>query len=503
LPTAYTSQKIYYDNPSIVSVCPDGTHNNNTTMRAAVRQAFTDGALYLQWFGHGSQARWGGSAPLFAINDVPNIVASNRFPLTTANACLTGYFVWNSPYTPYPFMQSLAEHMVIAPQRGSIGDLSPSGLHVGSALLTLQQGMHKKLFDERIARAGDVVDAAKWYFFQNTFAYYHDVIDTMVYFGDPALKLRHPTSDLSPSTLQVDQSAAPLGATLNYTLTLNNSSIFAASGLKAVVDYPQDLVTVLDAGGAVDNGDTLVWTLLTVPASGQQVRTFTLAAAAASAPENFDLAVAAVVSSPVGPDSVPVAPPVNLQALTEIQTAPDAVTSALTANRAWAPPGFPITATMTISHADGLPAPGVQVTMTLPASLGAPTWLYASNSSLVYDPQAHRVTWTGDAPAGGPTTLAWSSVISPTLTACDDLPVDAMVSYNGVDTPQATTVSVVVPDVDCDGVGAGLVTVGDIQQVAARWGAPVGDPLYHPRFDLNADTVIDVLDITIAAQAWN
>jgi hypothetical protein len=53
--------------------------------------------------------------------------------------------------------------------------------------------------------------------------------------------------------------------------------------------------------------------------------------------------------------------------------------------------------------------------------------------------------------------------------------------------------------VDC----SGSVTVADIQQVSARWGAPAGDPLYHPRYDLNADAVLDVLDITIAAQAWN
>jgi hypothetical protein len=232
-------------------------------------------------------------------------------------------------------------------------------------------------------------------------------------------------------------------------------------------------------------------------------RTFALSVAAAPAPENFDLIVPAVISSPVNPGSLPVAPTVNLQALTQILTAPDAVMSALDTSRAWAPPGFPITATMTISHADGLPAPGVQVTMTLPAGLGAPTWLYASNSSLVYDPQAHRVTWTGDAPAGSPTTLAWSSVISPTLTVCGDLLVDAAVAYNGRVTPQSATITLAVPDVDCDGTDVGIVTVGDIQQVAARWEALAGDPLYHPRYDLNADDVIDVLDLAIAAQAWN
>lgn len=137
--------------------------------------------------------------------------------------------------------------------------------------------------------------------------------------------------------------------------------------------------------------------------------------------------------------------------------------------------------------------------MTLPAELGAPTWLSATTSSLVYDAVAHRITWSGDAPAGGPTRLGFSSVISPSLAACADLALDAVVAYRNATTPQTALVSLVVPDVDC----SGAVTVADIQQVAARWGALAGDALYHPRYDLNADDSIDILDITAAAQAWN
>jgi hypothetical protein len=188
-----------------------------------------------------------------------------------------------------------------------------------------------------------------------------------------------------------------------------------------------------------------------------------------------------------------------LQALTVILTAPDAVASNLAASRAWLPPGFPLTGTVTLSHDSGLPAPGVLVTMTLPAELGAPTWLSASTGALVYDPIDHRITWSGDVPAGAPTVLAFRSVISPTLTACGALTVAAAVAYNDTITPQTTLVNLVVPDVDC----SGSVTVADIQQVAALWGTLAGDGLYHPRFDLNADDAIDVLDISAVAEVWN
>lgn len=503
LPTAYISDRVYYDNPNNTIVCPDGTHTNGTdtdanTLRPAVRDVYNQGAFFLQWFGHGSQATWGGVSSGIALKvrdirdtSITNPLTSNtRFPFTTANACLTGYFVWQaSPaFVAAGYWQSLAEEMVLAPDRGSIADLSPSGLHVGSALTTLQRGIHENLFEERIERAGDVVDAAKWYFFENSSSW-HDVIDTMTFFGDPALKLRYSVGDLSSSALEVSNEVVPLGATLNYTLTVSTTSIFTTSHPLVVVDYPQYLVTVIAANGAVDDGDTLSWSLSDLPPDSQQVVIFTLGVDAVPAPEGFDLVVPATVSSQM-------APSVDLAVQTLILTAPDAVASNLELSRAWLPPNFPVTATLVISHAGDLLAPGVQVTMTLPPDLGAPIWL--SIPSLDYDPAAHRITWNGDAPAGGPTLLAFSSVISSSLTACADLELAVAVAYRNVTRPQTSLLSLVVPDVDC----SGSMTVADIQQVAALWGTQAGDGLYHPRFDLNADDVIDVLDITAAAQAW-
>ena len=97
-------------------------------------------------------------------------------------------------------------------------------------------------------------------------------------------------------------------------------------------------------------------------------------------------------------------------------------------------------------------------------------------------------------------TLAFTSLISPALTACGQLVVDGNVEDEiGVITPLSAAVSLAVPDVNC----SGDVDIADIQQVAARWPLPIGNPGYHPRYDLNADDVIDVLDIIAVANAWN
>ena len=45
------------------------------------------------------------------------------------------------------------------------------------------------MFQDRVPRAGDVINASKYYFFDNSIAY-HDLIDSLIFFGDPALKLR-------------------------------------------------------------------------------------------------------------------------------------------------------------------------------------------------------------------------------------------------------------------------------------------------------------------------
>jgi hypothetical protein len=87
--------------------------------------------------------------------------------------------------------QTLGETLLLTPERGSVADLSPSGLHVGDSLVVLNQGIIQAIFRNRIGRLGPAVDAARLYYFSHTSSF-HDVIDTSVLFGDPALRLRLP-----------------------------------------------------------------------------------------------------------------------------------------------------------------------------------------------------------------------------------------------------------------------------------------------------------------------
>jgi hypothetical protein len=154
-------------------------------MRGAIREAFEAGALMLQWFGHANRFRWG-SMSLFTTSDPALLRESTRLPFTAAYSCWAGYFI-----SIQGDAQTMAETLLLQPGRGSLADLSPSGLHIGSALLKLNHGITRALALERSATVGDVVSRGKRYFFENSGSW-HDLIDTSVLFGDPATLLRLP-----------------------------------------------------------------------------------------------------------------------------------------------------------------------------------------------------------------------------------------------------------------------------------------------------------------------
>ncbi len=180
LPPTIDSQTIYYR--------ADAATDTAAEMRAATRAAFNAGALYLQWFGHASRQRWG-SVSMFDILDPPALAANGALPFTVHYACWSGYFINIQSSAQYGNSeQTLGERLLLTPGRGAIVDFSPSGEHIGSALVVLNQGLAQALFDARIARVGLAVDAAKLRIFASGGA--ADLIDTQILFGDPATQLR-------------------------------------------------------------------------------------------------------------------------------------------------------------------------------------------------------------------------------------------------------------------------------------------------------------------------
>ncbi len=181
LPPAYGSEPVYYR--------MDASHDTGPEMRTAIKAAFNASPVYLQWFGHASQFRWG-SVPMFDILDPPTLVANAQLPFTAHFGCWSGYFIGIQGSPLYNRNeQALGEVLLLTPGRGAIVDLSPSGLHIGTALLDMNKGLVKALFQDGVTRTGAAVDAARLDFYQHN-TLWLDVIDTSILFGDPALSVR-------------------------------------------------------------------------------------------------------------------------------------------------------------------------------------------------------------------------------------------------------------------------------------------------------------------------
>ena len=104
---------------------------------------FDQGAFYLQWFGHASRATWS-NANVFDILEPAKFQQNTdaSWPFTASYSCWSGYFI-SIPTSPHSIYseQTVAEALLLTPGRGSIADFSPTGLHVGSALQKLNQGL--------------------------------------------------------------------------------------------------------------------------------------------------------------------------------------------------------------------------------------------------------------------------------------------------------------------------------------------------------------------------
>lgn len=480
-----TPQRIYIGAQSYAY--PDGA-----TANAVLLGALSNGEFYTQYFGHGSQYRWGrvSADVILRVANEPILPVRTDLPLIAEWGCWTGYFVLvNNPAGTLP-LHSLGETLAKTPAKGAIADISATGLHTAPPLQVMARGLHKALFTDRIAQAGAANSAMKVYLFSSTGI--TDVLETTVFFGDPALALRLPEGDLSASSAHISAPLIQPGESLTVTATVTNSSIFTLTQPNVVAAFPSLLLTSASANGGVVSDDQIVWTLADLAPGASQSVAAVLTATTAIAPGSYPITVPLQLGSRM-------APTVTLTLTSALQATADLTPSSLTADRAWAAPGQAVTFTLVISNAGNMTSPQTWLTATLPAGLAAPLWLTATAPTAFYDDASRQVRWQGPVAPASPVTVSFSSVISSTLSACGaiSLPADLTDAW-GNTLGRAAAINLAVPDVNCDGV----VNIIDVQSVALRFGALPGDPWYDPHYDLDADGVIGVLDITLVASRW-
>jgi hypothetical protein len=170
VPDSYSTDKVY-----------SGVTHSVSEARAAIISAINDGRLVVNYIGHSSFEFWG-TGNLFDVSNIPSLTNTERLPLMLPMTCYEGFF--HNPYT-----QSLGESIVRAPNGGAIASWSPTGLGVATGHDFLNRGVYDALFREGITQIGPATTYAKYYLYANSGGFYHDLLDTYILFGDPALSI--------------------------------------------------------------------------------------------------------------------------------------------------------------------------------------------------------------------------------------------------------------------------------------------------------------------------
>lgn len=212
----------------------------------ALIKAINDGALIVNYMGHGNPTLWAHEHVFVQSRDLGRIEDSRKLPLYVAFTCDWAYF-------DDPASQSFPEQLLIVPDGGAIGAIASTRLTYSGSNFYIARNFFTNLFDERGMTPGEALSLAKHQAWGSSSPTYHLL-------GDPAWKIGAPEmsgefTSLQPRPLPAQGVATAAG--------------FAAkpSGEPDEAYNGETLFTLRDAGAAkryvvVNAGpDTLVYTL--------------------------------------------------------------------------------------------------------------------------------------------------------------------------------------------------------------------------------------------------
>ena len=167
LPSEYTVDKVYLSQHAIGSA------------RELVLNGFNDGALIVNYIGHGGVDRLAQEGMLLT-GDVASLQNSERLPVVTAMTCIIGQYA-------IPGFTSLSEALVLKNDGGAAAAWAPTGLSANNLAKILDGEFFRAIFIEGEKRLGQSVrKALRAYSEQGRGPL---MLDIYTLLGDPALRL--------------------------------------------------------------------------------------------------------------------------------------------------------------------------------------------------------------------------------------------------------------------------------------------------------------------------
>ena len=262
IPRAYNRNKIYM-------VEYPWVNSNKPTVNDAIVSSFNQGALIVNYIGHGNPDVWAHEHVFQRGSDLPRLENHDKLPLVFAASCAIGFF-------DDPKREGMAEDLLVMPNGGGIGIISATRLVYAGDNAQFNRAVFDILFDEPELTVCEAMFSAKlrrqylndstMYPVQNDRAY--------AFFGDPCLKLGIPGLDVvfdeQPDTLValgrhhveghlVDGDGQPVNVAGELFINLydsdRNMTYRLASNAAIKVDYTKPGPTLFRGRATVNQGE--------------------------------------------------------------------------------------------------------------------------------------------------------------------------------------------------------------------------------------------------------
>jgi hypothetical protein len=178
----YVAEKVYYGIAPYTAV---------DSVRNALRDAFENGRLFINYVGHGAAGQWGGGypdEPFLLRSEVAALPSSDKTPVVMAMACNEGYFIHSNSAGSETY-SCVAESMVRVEGKGSVANWSPTSFGTSSDQHYLHVGFYNAVFRGSVYTLGPATYLGKMNLYANTSPEHWRLLDTYVVLGDPALEM--------------------------------------------------------------------------------------------------------------------------------------------------------------------------------------------------------------------------------------------------------------------------------------------------------------------------
>ena len=152
-----------------------GQFSSDAQAKAELLNGINQGALLVNFIGHGSVESWRGS--LLTLEDAESLINGLKLPFFMNMTCLNGFF-------QNPYGETLAEALMKANGGGAIAIWTSSGLTEPDKQAVMNKELIKLLFGRDSITLGEATARAK------ASVTDQDIRKTWILFGDPSTRLK-------------------------------------------------------------------------------------------------------------------------------------------------------------------------------------------------------------------------------------------------------------------------------------------------------------------------